>query len=111
MPDSRERELVWEIKGVRGRGGREDTPCPARVPPMLWAGRCGRAVRHFPLSPGWAFKTLTPLDGGGGQGATPDQGPRARPCSPRVTGERTTGERFPHRQESAQWALMNRDSL
>jgi hypothetical protein len=66
---------VWELKGAGGRGGREDSPRPARGPPILWAGECGRAARHFPL-PRWASKPLTPLDGGGGygQGAAPNQG-------------------------------------
>ena len=41
---------------------REDSPCLARVPAMLWAGRCRRAARRFPLGPGWASKPLTPLD-------------------------------------------------
>ena len=44
---------MWEQTGGRGRGGREDSPCPAR---------CGRAARHFPLGPGWASKP--PLDVG-----------------------------------------------
>ena len=40
---------------------------------MLWSGGHGRAARHFPLSPGWASKPLTPLSRGGvGQGAAPD---------------------------------------
>jgi hypothetical protein len=46
--------------------GREDSPRPARVPPMLWADGRGRAARRFPLGPEWASKPLTPLDGGGG---------------------------------------------
>jgi hypothetical protein len=99
MPDSRERELVWEIKGVRGRGGREDTPCPARVPPMLWAGRCGRAVRHFPLSPGWAFKTLTPLDGGVDKEQPPTRAPERDPVAPGLQ-ERGLWERGSHTGKS-----------
>jgi hypothetical protein len=43
---------LWEIKGGRGRRGREDSPCLARVPPMLWTGGCKRAARCFPLSSG-----------------------------------------------------------
>jgi hypothetical protein len=56
---------MWELKGV-GEGGEGRIALIARVPPMLWAGRRGRAVRRFPLGPGWASKPLTPLDGGGG---------------------------------------------
>jgi hypothetical protein len=57
---------MWELKGgFRGRRGREDNPCLARVLPMLWAGRIGRAS-CFPLGPGWTSKPLTPLDGAGG---------------------------------------------
>jgi hypothetical protein len=55
---------VWEQKGGWGRGGREDSPHPARVPPMLWAGRCGKAARQFPLIPERASKPLTPLHRG-----------------------------------------------
>jgi hypothetical protein len=55
---------VWELIGAGEGGGREDSPCLARVPPMLWAGGHGRAARCFPLSPGWASKPLTPLDRG-----------------------------------------------
>jgi hypothetical protein len=62
---------MWKLKGgYRGRGGREDSPHPARVPPMLWAGRHGRAATRFPLGPG--SKPLTPLDVGG-QEAAPDR--------------------------------------
>jgi hypothetical protein len=57
----------------RGRRGREDSPCLARVPPMLWAGGCGRAARCSPLGPGWASKPLTPLDRGWTRGS-PRQG-------------------------------------
>jgi hypothetical protein len=56
---------VWELKGAGEEGAeREDNPLLARVPPMLWAGRCRRAARCFPLAPRWASKPLTPLDGG-----------------------------------------------
>ena len=60
--------------GCEERGGREDSPRLAIVPPMLWTGRRGRAARCFPLGPGWASKPLTPLNWGG-QGAAPDWGP------------------------------------
>ena len=50
---------LWELK--RGLGKEVDvriaTSCQSS--PMLWTGRCGRAARHFPLSPGWASKPLT----------------------------------------------------
>jgi hypothetical protein len=60
--DFKTRFLLWKLKGVAGeRGGREASPRPARVPPMLWASRRGRAARYFPLCPGWASKPLTPL--------------------------------------------------
>jgi hypothetical protein len=90
---------VWELIGSGEREGREDSLLPARFPPILWAGRCGRAARRFPLGPGWASKPLTPLDRGWtrkGQPLKPG-GPRATPCSPGVMGERAEGERFPRR--------------
>jgi hypothetical protein len=52
---------------------------------MLWAGRHGRAARHFPLGLGWASKPLTSLDGGGGggQSAVPDtRGPGVTSSAP-----------------------------
>ena len=99
------RTNIVGTKGYRGRRGREDSPHPARVPPMLWAGGCGRAARHFPLCPGWASKPLTLLDGWGGQGADPDRGSRCDTLYPMVMGERAEGERFPCRWESLVWAL------
>jgi hypothetical protein len=30
---------LWELKGVGERVGREDSPCLARVPLLLWIGR------------------------------------------------------------------------
>jgi hypothetical protein len=96
--DGLESEL-WELKGAIGeKVGREDSSHLARVPPMLWASRRRRAARRFPLSLGWTSKPLTPLDRGG-QGAAPDGGPRATPCSPGVMGERAEGEKLPCRQE------------
>ena len=59
-----------ELNGAGEEGGRKDSPRLARVPPMQWAGRRGRAARygraaeHFPLSSGWASKLLTTLDRG-----------------------------------------------
>ena len=35
--------------GIKGVG---ENPCPARVP-VLWVGRLGRTVAHFPQGPGW----------------------------------------------------------
>jgi hypothetical protein len=54
-------------KGPWGRGGGQD-PHPTRVLPIHWSVRHVRAAIHFPLSPGWVFKALTPSSGGG-QGA------------------------------------------
>ena len=91
---------MWELKGAGEEGAeREDNPLLARVPPMLWAGRCRRAARCFPLSPGWASKPLTPLDGEGcvDKGQPLTGAPRVTPCSPGVMGERAEGERFPRR--------------
>ena len=88
-------------KGARGRVGREDSPLLARVPPMLWAGRCGRTARRFPLGPGWASKPLAPLNWGG-QGAAPGLGePWGNTLSPRGYGERGLRERDSHTGESA----------
>ena len=59
-------ELGREPKrGLGGGGEREDSSCPARVPPMLWTGRHGRVARCFPLSPRWASKPLTHSMGAG----------------------------------------------
>lgn len=50
-------------KGAGEGRGKEDSQRPARVPSMLWEGGLGRAPRCFPLSPRWASKPLSPLDG------------------------------------------------
>ena len=101
--------ICGNLKGARGRGEREDIPCPARVPPMLWAVRCGKAARRFPLGPGWASKPLTPLDRGGGTRGSPrNQGPQGDTLSLEVTGKRAEGEKFPLRQESSVQALLYR---
>jgi hypothetical protein len=97
---------LWELRRGRGKRGGEVSPRLARVPLMLWAEGNGRVARCFSLGPRWASKPPgvdkeQPLTGG----------PRATPLSPRVIGERAEGERFTHKRESAQWALMNRDSL
>jgi hypothetical protein len=85
-------------KGGWGSGGREDSTHPARVPPMLWAGECGRAAKSFPYSPGWASKPLTPLDGGRlDKGQPLPGGSEETSCSPGVMGERAEGERFPRK--------------
>ena len=59
-------------EGGPGEGG-GNSPRQARVPPMLWAGRCWRAARCFPLNPRWASKPLTHLTEGG-QAAAPNLG-------------------------------------
>jgi hypothetical protein len=51
--------MVWKLKGAGERKEREDSPHPARVPPMLWADRHQRAARCFPLGSRWASKPLT----------------------------------------------------
>jgi hypothetical protein len=60
-PDGLKKSSIRPSVGTKrslGEGrGREDSPHPARVPPMLWTGRCRRAARPFPLSPGWASKS------------------------------------------------------
>jgi hypothetical protein len=66
---------LWEQIGGRGRRGREESPLPARVVPMLWAGRCGRAARWFPFGPGWASKLLTPINGDVQGSASKTRGP------------------------------------
>ena len=72
---------------------------------MLWAGRCRRVARHFPLSHGWASKPLTPLKGVVvvvvvvEKGKPLTWGHRTTPCSTGVMGVRAEGERFPCRQE------------
>jgi hypothetical protein len=53
----------WGLKrGALGKRGRKD-PYPARILPILWSGRRGRAAICSPLSPGWAFKSLTHSSG------------------------------------------------
>jgi hypothetical protein len=88
--------IVCGTKGGRGREGKEKSPRLARVPPMLWAGRCGRAARCFPLDPGWASKPLTPFDGGGQGLAHNTRGPGVTPLAPGIQ-ERGQRERFPRR--------------
>jgi hypothetical protein len=99
---------VGTKKGAWGRGVRED-PHPARVPPMLWTGRHGKASRCFPLSPGWASKPLTHSTWGG-QGASKPGGPGATPCSPGVMGEREEGREVPTPARVSS-GLMSRDCL
>jgi hypothetical protein len=55
---------------------------------MLWAGRCRKAAKRFPLGPGWASKPLTPLDKG--QSST-----WATPLSPRGYGKEGLGREVP----------------
>ena len=81
-----------------GRGVREDSLHPARVSPMLWAGRSwGRAVRCFPFGSRWASKSLTPLDRGWTRSSSRNQGPQGDILGPGDMGERAEGERFPRR--------------
>jgi hypothetical protein len=61
---------------------------------MLWTGGPGRAARCFPLSPGWASKSLT-HSSGGGQKAAQNGSPRATSCSPSVMGKRDKGREVP----------------
>jgi hypothetical protein len=85
----------WELKeGPRGRGWRK-SPHPARVLPILWSVRCGRTAIHFPLSPGWAFKTLT-HSLVGGQGAALPRIPGATLLKPLGLWERGMREEVPN---------------
>jgi hypothetical protein len=81
--------------GLGKEGERADSPRPARVPPMLWAGRGGRAARSFPLSPRWTSKPLTLLNGKVDKGKPPKPGgPGVTPCSLRLweRGQRDVGK-------------------
>jgi hypothetical protein len=49
-------------RGAQGEGGRKN-PHPARVLPILWSVRYGRAAIYLPLIPGWASKPLTHSSG------------------------------------------------
>jgi hypothetical protein len=70
-----------------GETGEGRSPCPARVPPVLWAGGCRRAARHFPLGPGWASKPLIPLNGGWTRDSPRYQDPWGDTLCPEVKGE------------------------
>jgi hypothetical protein len=98
--------MLGTKKGGRGEVGEEnDSPCPARVPPMLWAARHMRAARRFPLSPGWTSKPLT-HSMGGGHGVAPDLGaPGSHPVAPEIW-ERGKSEEVPNTDQSVQWILM-----
>jgi hypothetical protein len=78
-----------------GEEGKGKDPHPARVLPILWFVRCGRAAIHFPLSPGWAFKPLT-HSSGSGQGAALPENPRATLLKPP---ERDEGRGSQHLRE------------
>jgi hypothetical protein len=56
--------LLGTKTGALGKRGRKD-PHPARVLPVLWSVRHGRAAIDFPLIPGWAFKPLIHSSGSG----------------------------------------------
>jgi hypothetical protein len=68
---------------------------------VLWAGRCGRTARCFPLGPRWASGCVKPLtshsgDQGRGQGAVPDtRGPWGGTLGPEVMGESAEGREVP----------------
>jgi hypothetical protein len=92
--------FLWELKGAAGeRGGKENSPSLARVPPMLWAGGLRRPTRcfplgHFPLSH-WPHST------GGGQrtGSPQSPPPEWHPVAPGLR-ERGHREKGSHTGES-----------
>ena len=100
----------WELKeGPRGRGWRK-SPHPARVLPILWSVRCGRAAIHFPLSPGWAFKTLTHSLVGGQGAALPAEPWSYFAKATGVIGERDKGREGrgrPTPRQSSTYALLS----
>jgi hypothetical protein len=49
--NSRQAWVIVGTKGSRGRVGREDSPQLARVPPVLWAGRCGKGFEMLSTQP------------------------------------------------------------
>jgi hypothetical protein len=73
-------------------GGGEESPYLARAL-VLWAGRCRRTARCFPLGPGWAsgcVKPQTPHSGGWGwKRVTPPRtrGLRVTLSAPEIQGE------------------------
>ena len=93
--------VCWEQKkggGPWGRGGRRD-PHPARVLPILWSARHGRAANYLPLIPGWAFKPLTHSSGGSQEAALPGI-PGATLLKPLGLWERGMREEVPNTCES-----------
>jgi hypothetical protein len=90
---------MQELKRIREGGGREDSPLPARVLPMLWAGRHKKAARQMlSTRPRWVSKPLTPLNSGWTRGS-PWPGARDDTCSPGLW-EKGLRERGSHTGES-----------
>ena len=87
---------VWSPaeKGGPGEEGGRKNPHPARVLPILWSVRHGRAAVYLSLIPGWASKSLTHSSGvGKGQ---PYLGFLELFCSShRGYGREEWGKRFP----------------
>jgi hypothetical protein len=86
---------VGTKKRALGKRGRKD-PCSARVPPMLWSGRRGKAATGFPLSPGWS--SSDPLFGGR-QGAAQPGSAGLLSKAPGLWERRMREQRFIHQQE------------
>ena len=79
---------------VGTKRGRGKDPQPARVPPILWSVRHGRAANYLPLIPGWAF--LYPTLQGVARGS-PTWGPWSYFAkATRVIGERDEGRGSQH---------------
>jgi hypothetical protein len=80
--------VLCEDKREPGEEGGENSPCPARVPPMLWAGRCTRAARCFLL------QASVQLDEGWTRGSLCLGAPGSYPVAPGLWERGIREERF-----------------
>lgn len=81
-----------------GEEGKGKDPHPARVLPILWFVRCGRAAIHFPLSPGWA--SSDPLFGSWQRGSPTWDSWSYFAKVTRIIGKRDEGREVPNIDES-----------
>jgi hypothetical protein len=85
-------------RGGPGEEGEGEDPYPARVPPVLWSVRHGRAAIYLPLITRWASKPLTHSFGGGVERGSPTWEPQATLLKP-LGGYRREGRGSQHLRE------------